>query len=87
MNAPAVDNCSKCKKEGLIVATSDDAPMCHRCLANYCSQMETVMAKVGEQLCKVCPKVRAFLKQKPPVQLLRVSKPPRPLMMGRVAKC
>ena len=85
-NTPTIAKCAKCKKQGTIVATSDDKSMCHRCLASYCSRMEMVMAKVGEQLCSVCPKVKAFLKKKPPVKLQRVSKPPRAPIMGQ-AKC
>ena len=72
-NTPTIAKCAKCKKQGTIVATSDDKSMCHRCLASYCSQMEMVMAKVGEQLCSVCPNVKAFLKKKPPVKLQKFS--------------
>jgi hypothetical protein len=78
---PYMNKCQKCKKNGLIVATSDSKNMCHLCLAKHCETMENVMATIASKICTVCPMAKRYLR-KPPVPLKRIPLVNHPVKIG-----
>jgi hypothetical protein len=84
---PHMNKCQKCRKNGLIVATSDSKNMCHVCLAKHCVSLENVMATIASKICTVCPMVKRYMK-KPPVVLKRIPvNNYKPLYSGTLVKC
>jgi hypothetical protein len=69
---PYLGKCANCMLYSTIVAKDGEKGMCHKCVVKRCSEMENVMTSIAQKMCKVCPKVKTFLK-KPPVVLRNVN--------------